>query len=258
MKLCFAALLAAMIGWGMNAKADTRNLLAGKSPVHSEGVTHAGRLTDGILSNEGDEWLTDLTSRLSSRTSFVEYDLGEPQAVRCALVQADGNEVGLLSGSLDGQNWQPLWRVGAGWSPGMRLRGSRLEATVRYLRLSAAGANAVHGVGEIAAYSECPDPWPGELRRQHGTPAGESIDTNVLLFGLLAGFFVLGHRGRGSKTQYLLLLPALAVGAKLIADLIELFDFNREPPLRAMVAALAAVVLAKETSSRSVGRPTAR
>lgn len=247
MKLCFAALLAAMIGWGMNAKADTRNLLAGKSPVHSEGVTHAGRLTDGILSNEGDEWLTDLTSRLSSRTSFVEYDLGEPQAVRCALVQADGNEVGLLSGSLDGQNWQPLWRVGAGWSPGMRLRGSRLEATVRYLRLSAAGANAVHGVGEIAAYSECPDPWPGELRRQHGTPAGESIDTNVLLFGLLAGFFVLGHRGRGSKTQYLLLLPALAVGAKLIADLIELFDFNREPPLRAMVAALAAVVLAKET-----------
>jgi hypothetical protein len=85
------------------------------------------------------------------------------------------------------------------------------------------------------------------LLRQRGTPAGESIDRNILLFGLLAGLFVLLHRGRGSKLQYLLLLPALAVGGKVVADLVELFDFSREPPLRAMAAGLAAVVLVKET-----------
>jgi len=243
-----AAILAAALisGRAVSAEAEPQNLLAGKSPIHSEGVTHAGRLTDGIFSNEGDEWLTDLTARLSSSGSFVEYELGETQDVRCALVQADSSEVGELSGSIDGQTWQPLWRVGAGWGTGMRLRNTRFEATVRYLRLSAAGGGAFHGVGEIAVYSQCPDPWPGELRREHGTPASESIDTNILLFGLLAGFFVLVHRCRGSKLQYLLLLPAMAVGLKLVADLIELFDFNREPRLRAMAAALAALVLVKE------------
>ena len=92
--------------------------------------------------------------------------------------------------------------------------------------------------------------WPPEFLRKHGKPAGESFDGNILPFGLLAGFFVLLHRGRGSKLQYVLLLPALAIGLMIVADLIELFDFNREPPLRAMVAALAAVVLVK-ASSRS-------
>jgi hypothetical protein len=187
-------------------------------PLRSEGVTHSGRLTDGILSNDGDEWLTNLTSRLSPRASFVEYDLGKAQAVRCALVQADGNDVGLLSGSLDGQTWQLLWRVGAGETPGMFLRSARLDATVRYLRLSVNGDDAIHGVGEIAAYSECPEPWPTELSREHGTPASESIDTNILLFGLLVGLFVLVHRGPGSKLQYFLLAPAIVVGWKLIGE----------------------------------------
>ena len=248
-KCRFAALLVAVLvsGWVVRAEAEPGNLLAGKRPLRSEGVTHAGRLTDGILSYEGDEWLTELTSRFTSGTSFVEYDLGETRALRCVLVQADANQVGVLVGSLDGQVWQPLWQVGAGLNPGMRLRSSRLDATVRYLRLSATGGDVFHGVAEMAAYSQCPEPWPAELQRAHGTPAGESIDTNILLFGLLAGFFVLLHRERGAKLQYLLLLPALAVGGKVVADLAELFDFGREPPLRAMVAGLAAVVLVKET-----------
>jgi hypothetical protein len=248
-KCRFAALLVAVLvsGWVVRAEAEPGNLLAGKRPLRSEGVTHSGRLTDGILSYEGDEWLTELTSRFTSGTSFVEYDLGETRALRCVLVQADANQVGVLVGSLDGQVWQPLWQVGAGLNSGMRLRSSRLDATVRYLRLSATGGDVFHGVAEMAAYSQCPEPWPAELQRAHGTPAGESIDTNILLFGLLAGFFVLLHRERGSKLQYLLLLPALAVGGKVVADLAELFDFGREPPLRAMVAGLAAVVLVKET-----------
>jgi hypothetical protein len=241
-------LVAALIsGRAVRAQAESGNLLAGKRPSRSEGVTHADRLTDVIFSYEGDEWLTDVTSRFTSGTSFVEYDLGEAQTVRCVLVQADGNEVGVLSGSLDGQTWQPLWQVGAGLGPGMRLRSTRLDAAVRYLRLSATGGDVFHGLAEIAAYSQCPEPWPAELLRQRGTPAGESIDRNILLFGLLAGLFVLLHRGRGSKLQYLLLLPALAVGGKVVADLVELFDFSREPPLRAMAAGLAAVVLVKET-----------
>jgi hypothetical protein len=248
-KCRFAALLVVTLisGWSVRAQAESGNLLAGKSPLRSQGVTHADRLTDGIVSHEGDEWLTDLTSRFTSGTSLVEYDLGEVQAVRCVLVQADANEVGVLAGSLDGQTWQPLWQVGAGLGPGMRLRSTRLDATVRYFRLSATGGDVFRGVAEIAVYSQCPEPWPPELQRAHGTPAGESIDASILLFGLLAGFFVLVHRERGSKLQWLLLLPALVVGGKVAVELAELFDFSREPSLRGLAAGLAVAVLVKET-----------
>jgi len=243
-----ASIVAVLISaWAVRAQAESGNLLAGKSPSRIQGVTHAGRLTDGMVSHEGDEWLTDLTARFTSGTSAVEYDLGQAQTVRCVLVQADANEVGVLSGSLDGQFWQPLWQVGAGLGPGMRVRSTRLDTTLRYLRLSATGGDVFHGVAEIAAYSQCPEPWPAELQRAHGTPAGESIDTNILLFGLLAGFFVLVHRERGSKLQWLLLVPALAMGWKVVADLAELFDFSREPSLRGLAAGLAVAVLVKET-----------
>jgi hypothetical protein len=245
--LAVLAIAALILAWSATATAEPRNLLHGKHPIHSEAASHVGRLTDGILSNEGDEWLTDLTSRLSSSTSYIEYDLGETQALRCALVQADANEVGLLSGSLDGQTWQPLWQIGPDSGPGMSLRSTRLDASARYLRFSAGGDAAFHGVSEIAAYSACPEPWPPELHRRHGTPASETINTKILLFGLLLGSFVLWHRGRGSKLHFVLLLPAIAVGWTLVADLVELFDFNREPPLRALVAALAVVVLVRET-----------
>jgi hypothetical protein len=60
------ALAALTSGTAATAAADPQNLIGGQRPSHSDGVTNADRLTDGILSNEGDEWLTDLTSRFSS------------------------------------------------------------------------------------------------------------------------------------------------------------------------------------------------
>jgi hypothetical protein len=227
--------------------ASSANLLAGQRPFRSQQVTHAGRLTDGTASHEGDPWLTNLTARLTSERAFVEYDLGRAQAIGCAFVQADAGDLGLLSGSADGQSWLPLWRIGPGWQAGMSTRSTTLAAKARYLRLSAADGRAIHAVAELAVYADCSSPWPAQLRRERGLPAGETVDTEILIFGLLAAAFLLLQREGASRWQYLLGLPALVSGSLLALDLVELFDFNREPALRALVASLAGVLLVKES-----------
>ncbi len=243
-----ALVLAALAcGFGARAQAEPQNLLAGRKPMNSDGVRRSERLTDGLLSNEGDMWLTDVTSRFSSARAFVEYDLGAPQSLRCVMVQADNNDVYFLSGSLDGQSWGQLWRVGAEAGAGMRVRATKLDATVRYLRLSATGGDALYSVAEIAAYSECPVPWPADLPRAHGIPVNSAADAKVLVFGILAGIFVLVHRRKGPNLQYILLLPVLGSGWMMVAQLVDLYPFfDQEPVLRAVVAGLAALVVMKE------------
>jgi hypothetical protein len=241
-------LVAGLSGGASIARADAKDLLAGKRPIDSKGVKNVARLTDGLLSNEGDEWLTDVTSRFSSSRSFVEYDLGQPQSVRCVLVQADNNDVYFMSGSLDGKDWQQLWRVGAVSGAGMRARTTKLDATARYLRLSATGGDALYSVSEFAAYSECPAaPWPTDVPHAHGIPVDDSVNLKVLVFGILAGIFILTHRKNGANLQYILLLPVLGSGWMMVSDLIDLYPFfNEEPPLRALAAGLAGLVVIKE------------
>ncbi len=229
------------------AMAQPEDLLVGRRPLHSEGVKNAVRLTDGLLSNEGDEWLTDVTARFSSARSFVEYDLGQARPLRCVMVQADNNDVYFMAGSLDGQDWKQLWRVGAESGAGMRVRATKLDNTVRYLRLSATGGDALYSVAEIAVYSECPVPWPADLPRAHGIPVDDALNIKVLVFGILAGIFVLVHRRKGPNLQYVLAMPVLGALWMLTSDLVDLYPFfNQEPPLRALVAGLAALVVIKE------------
>ena len=130
-RIFFAALLLLASAFSTVARAEPQSLIAGKLPIRSEGVKNVSRLTDGVYGNEGDEWLTDVTSRFLSARSFVEYDLGAERPIRCALAQADNNDVYILSGSLDGESWQPLWRVGAETGAGMRLRNQKLETSAR-------------------------------------------------------------------------------------------------------------------------------
>jgi hypothetical protein len=247
-RLALAALVAVTLTRSTTATAEPKDLLAGKRPLAAKGVTNAMRLTDGLLSNEGDEWLTDVTSRFTSVTSFVEYDLGAEQPLRCLLVQADNNDVYYMSTSLDGKNWKTLWRVGAEPGAGMRVRKTKLDTTARYLRLSATGGDALYSVAEIAVYSECPPvPWPSDVPHAHGIPVGDALGIKVLLFGILAGVFVLVHRRKGPNLQYILALPVLGALWMLVGDLVELYPFfEQEPPLRALAAGLAALVVIKE------------
>ena len=238
------------------ALAEPQSLIAGKQPTRSEGVRNAERLTDGIYSNEGDEWLTDVTSRFSSAQSFVEYSLGDDMPLACALVQADNNDVYFLSGSEDRVHWQPLWRVDAEGGPGMRVRTQRLQASARYVRLSATGGDALYSVSEIALYPQCPEVWPPAVVRTHGVPVSETINIKVVVFGVLAGIFILLHRRRMARAHYVLLLAAVAAGWMLAAELANAYPFfDQEPQLRALVAALAALVVIKEALLKRFGEP---
>ena len=238
------------------ALAESQSLIAGKQLTRSEGVRNAERLTDGIYSNEGDEWLTDVTSRFSSAQSFVEYSLGDDMPLACALVQADNNDVYFLSGSEDRVHWQPLWRVDAEGGPGMRVRTQRLQASARYVRLSATGGDALYSVSEIALYPQCPEVWPPAVVRTHGVPVSETINIKVVVFGVLAGIFILLHRRRMARAHYVLLLAAVAAGWMLAAELANAYPFfDQEPQLRALVAALAALVVIKEALLKRFGEP---
>lgn len=244
-------MLSGLIFWGLilgsTTQAEPLNLLAGKKPVTSDGVKNPARLTDGLYCNEGDEWLTDLTARFSSPRSYLEYSLGDETPIRCAIVQADNNDVYFLSGSADGAHWQPLWRVGAEGGPGMRVRIQKLDAKARYLRLSATGGDALYSVSEIAIYSECPQIWPPDLVRTQGVPVADTLNTKLVIFGILASLFFLFHRRRAHPAHYVMLLPVLGAAWMLIMDFANLYPFfEQEPQLRALLAFLTILILAKE------------
>ena len=255
--MSFAALLLLACTLSTVARAEPQSLIAGMLPSRSESVKNVNRLTDGLYSNEGDEWLTDVTSRFLSARSFVEYDLGSARPIRCALAQADNNDVYILSGSQDGEKWQPLWRVGAETGAGMRLRNQKLEASARYVRLSATGGDALYSVGEIALYSECPSIWPpSELVRTRGVAVADTVVTKVCIFGIFAAFFLLVHRRKAARIHYILILPAVAAGWMLAVELAHLYPFvDQEPSLRALLAALAALVALKETFFKQDAAP---
>jgi len=255
-RVFFAALFLLAGASSTMARAEPQNLIAGKLPIRSEGVKNVSRLTDGVYGNEGDEWLTDVTSRFLSARAFVEYDLGGERPLRCALAQADNNDVYILSGSLDGQTWQSLWRVGAESGAGMRLRNQKLEARARYVRLSATGGDALYSVSEIALY-ECPAIWPPpELVRTRGVAVADTVVTKVVVFGIFAAFFLLVHRRKAGRIHYILILPALAAGWMLAVELGRLYPFgDQEPSLRGLLAALAALLALKEAFFKEAAAP---
>ena len=256
-RVSLAALLLLAGAFSTTARAEPQSLIAGKLPTRSQGVKNVGRLTDGLYGNEGDEWLTDVTSRFLSARSFVEYDLGAERPIRCALAQADNNDVYILSGSLDGEKWQSLWRVGAEAGAGMRLRNQKLETSARYVRLSATGGDALYSVSEIALYSECPSIWPpSELVRTRGVAVADTVATKAVFFGIFAAFFLLVHRRKYGRIHYILLLPAAAAGWMLAVELARLYPFiDQEPTLRGLLAALVAVLAIKEAFLSEAAAP---
>jgi hypothetical protein len=177
------------------------NLLAGAS-VETGGIPHTDRLVDGKAAQEGDFWDTAITARFDSPDSHVTWDLGQAKPIRCALVQGDNNDSYLLSGSVDGKEWKPLWEGASTTGAGMRMRLGQFEGNARYVRLTASGGDRLYSAGEVAVFSECPAGWPKfEIPRAESvdpgaTPAGGGVWTVSLgLFALaLVVFIVLTRR----------------------------------------------------------------
>src|SRR5690606_9079917 len=109
-------------------------------------------IADGIASTDTDRW-DNPRAAIIPKDAVVEWDLGRQETVRVIRIQADNNDLYELSGSLDGQQWSRLWVAGKVDLPGVQTRtSSPLNASLRYLRLTASGGDAKYSVGELELF----------------------------------------------------------------------------------------------------------
>src|SRR4051794_34877744 len=84
------------------AACDASNLLRGKAPVDQQNVTgELPRITDGTIDAEGAEWDAPTAVTIMGSGS-VTFDLGSVRQVGAVLIQADANDIYVVTGSLDG------------------------------------------------------------------------------------------------------------------------------------------------------------
>jgi hypothetical protein len=219
-------------------------LLRGKPPAHANRTRHVTRLTDGIAAAPGDPWQTDLTAVLKAADASVTWDLGSEVPIRCAFIEADGDDRYALTVSSDGQTFAPLWAAEPSDERGEQPRSvCDLKGAGRYLRLSASGGDLRYGVAEVDVWSTFPKRWPPPFAMQKGTPSEDAVVTKLWVFAGLAIGWILLYRKRGP--DWIKLCVAVPIGAGLSAAvyLAELWPPSFAVTWRALVA-LAAVVAA--------------
>jgi hypothetical protein len=156
--------------------------------------------------------------------------------VRCALVDADGNDSYTLSVSSDGRTFAPLWTATPDEDPGQQLRAGRdLHGAGRYLRLSAAGGDGQWALSEVSAWRDCPTKWP-PLAMQKGTPDDEAVRLKLWAFAALGVAYVLAYRRHAPDWVKLLGVAPAGVGLALALQVRELW-----PPSSALAVRLAGV-----------------
>ncbi|MBW1906707.1 MAG: hypothetical protein JRJ24_15650 [Deltaproteobacteria bacterium] len=102
--LSFLCLIGPASAAAQDEACTSGNLLAGKSPTAQPGVTHAKRLTDGVMAGEGDPWNSDLTAVFAGTESHVLYDLGASTRVTAIDLQGDNNDDYIVELSDDGHD----------------------------------------------------------------------------------------------------------------------------------------------------------
>ncbi len=158
------------------APCDATNLLAGKAPAEHLGVTgNVNRVTDGAASHEGAAWDAPTAITFTGGGSLT-YDLGSPQSVGAASIQADANDIYRLSGSLDGTpgSYRALVELenARRLGHGLRTRGTRFKSTVvRFLRVSEGTGDGAYSIAELSVFCSAPTPFPPSLRLEGPSPA---------------------------------------------------------------------------------------
>jgi hypothetical protein len=125
------------------------------------------RLTDGTEGRPGDAWDSQVAALWSSSSAFVVYDIGRAVDIRAAYLQGDNNDQFNVAGSLDGENFFPLWEVPSSPRSGLQARQARdLLLETRFVRLSAAGGDSRYSVSELQLFEDVPAQWPPSIRRE--------------------------------------------------------------------------------------------
>jgi hypothetical protein len=230
-------LLVLVVGCSRRGEPVPGDVLYGRAPSKVQGVTDASRLTDGAVSHEGDAWETDLSSVFQSPVSSVEWDLGRPTRIRAVLLQGDNNDEFFLSGSDDGVHFREIWAMGTVRGAGMRIRERNdLEASARFLKLTARGGDSAVSVGELAVFEDVPPAWPPRLRALTGRRAIQPGEIETVVFSVIVSALLLLHRRTWPKwlLGFVLAIP-IGLGAWTYRDVMTAW-----PPGQPVIDALRA------------------
>jgi hypothetical protein len=241
------AVLAAALGVGCYRPPGV-NLLVGRAFNPSEAMPRAVTITDGALASFGEVWNSGSAAILPSAATSLITDLGAPQTIGAAFLQADANDHYTLSGSLDGVNFDQLWDAPPVPGGGLQIRRTdRLKATARFLRLTASGGDGYYSVSELQVFTSAPAAWP----EAPGTPPPPDLISPfawpIFLFGAACALFLLiGCQGSTARGALVALLP-LASAIWLLAEVVVPRTFvDRDVSwLRAIVAAIALLAVAR-------------
>jgi hypothetical protein len=243
-------LLLSLLSFASSADAATKSLLEGLGPSRIEAARNPDVLTDGVQAPRGHGWNTELSAILSSRSGFIEFDLGASKPIDSAYLQGDNNDTYVLSGSSDGKNFSELWAAGPDDKPGMRQRWtSGLGAQARYLRLTARGGDGSYAITELQVFSSKPKPFPPKVLAREGTVAPARLRNALLMFGVtLAAFALFAYRG--ARWYWLLGLAAVPVtGAFMLVEALRIawpVEGRELSLLRSVMAAVALIALVRE------------
>ncbi len=225
------------------------DLIIARSALHSAGVTHPDRASDGVTSEDGDFWRTDATSLFSGSTAALDYDLGKPTPIHFALLQADNDDRYTISISDDGAKWKPLWVAEQARGHGMQTRLTEsLNATTRYVRVTASGGDGNYALSEVAVWSERPGSWPPKFGVRKGMQPPEQMRFRLQVFAAAAILFLIIHTRRVSKIADWLAVVPVAAGIWAGLTIAEFWpvDETVQTYIRAIVAAIAGVALMRE------------
>jgi hypothetical protein len=247
--LC-AAVVFGLLGFGFPAEASPKSLLDGLSASHAEGVRNPDVLTDGVQAPKGHGWNTELSAILTSKSSYIEFDLGSVKPIDSAYLQGDNNDTYVVSVSADGKSYRELWAAGPDDKPGMRPRfTSGLAGQARYVRVSARGGDGSYALTELQIFSTKPKPFPPKVQSREGTIAPARVRNALLMFAVtLAAFAIFAYRGL--RSYWLAALAALPIaGAYLLTEAIRVawpLEGRELSLLRSAMAAAALVALLRE------------
>lgn len=161
------------------------NLLKDLRPVLSHNISHIRRMDDGIASAEGDLWNGEQATIFKSQAGFVVYDLGSIVPVDTIYLQADNNDTYVLTSSLDGKTWTPLWVAPTASGAGLRERlVGRLNGTARFVKIVPGMGDGAYSIGELQIFSSTPSLPLSTLKREKSNLTPETGRDTIILFGL--------------------------------------------------------------------------
>ncbi len=188
------------------------NLLSHQSPVQTQGIAQASKMTDGNAGGEGDFWASQQAAVFQQGSaSFVVYDLGSTLPIQALYVQGDNNDTYQVLASDDLQNWRLVWSAGFRAGFGLRARWTKdLNEKTRYLKLQATGGDGSYSVSEMQAYASVPEGWSPDVNVIHSSQGSFGGRVRMVVFGVSLIFYSLFSAYRGKAWVYrLALIPTL-------------------------------------------------